>query len=228
MNSTGGDSTGEIVVQAAEREVAAASRSSKPAPRSDGTSVRAVGTREQSPLAREPAPPAVVPRGTRELAGEPDPTLAREPDPTLAREPAAPLTRPQAPRELDRDPVEVLRMWPHTGGMLEGGAVSSRARLPGPSGSCRFEDKIALAHLALDLYRELEEVPAAGRGAAPVQRAVPDTCDDRRCTARTNALRGALVEACLLVQRAALMTPEPIAADEVEDRLRDLLELVDH
>jgi hypothetical protein len=100
--------------------------------------------------------------------------------------------------------------------------------LPGPSANHRFEDKIALAHLALDLYRELEEPQAMALGTARVPRAAPEGCDNQRCAARTNALRGALVEACLLVQRVALATPEPIAADEVEDRLRDLLALLDH
>jgi hypothetical protein len=210
MNS-GGNSEDKVVVDPAGPEATGPSRALAPALRDDDRKgVRARGTREQ-PVSCPPEAPVARRRDLRELG----------------RAAAAPVAGSRGIRELDRDPVEVLRMWPHSTG-LEGHVAATRARLPGPSAQRRFEDKIGLAHLALDLYRELDDIQATGRDAGSVQRAVPATCDDRRCDARTHALRGALVEACLLVQRAVMMTPSPMAVVEIEDRLRELLELIDH
>jgi len=146
------------------------------------------------------------------------PVVTRDPDRLRARsrgtrelapDPEPPLARSRGTRELDRDPAEVLRMWPHSIGVPEPGEIST---CPGLSDS---------------LDRELAQVHGADRAAVPMACAASDTCVNRRCTARAAALRGALVEACALGQRAALMTPDPIWAGELEDRLRELLELVD-
>jgi hypothetical protein len=135
------------------------------------------------------------------------PALPRDPEQLRARsrgtreltpDPAPTPAPPRASRELDRDPAQVLRMWPHSG-------------------------THAHAHPALDRYRELAEVHAA----ATVERAGSGTCDNQGCAARTDALRVALASACALVQRAALVTPDAIRADRVEDLLRELLELVE-
>jgi hypothetical protein len=116
--------------------------------------------------------------------------------------------------ELERDPVAVLKMWPATARPPE------PAPPPVPLVRRRVDDKVALAHLALDLYRELGQLDAAhghGNGAAA-------GCGNQACEARISALRGGLVEACLLVQRVVMM---PGAIAGVEDDVRELLALVD-
>lgn len=137
--------------------------------------------------------------------------LVRPPEPAAAPEPP-PL----------RDPIDVLKMWPVSS--EAGETAQHRATLRAPSPGPHLDDKIRLAHLALDLYRELEAGPT-GPGAA-LHRGPTGDCDDPRCQARTNALRGALVEACLLVQRIALMTADERSA--VDDRLRELLSWIGH
>jgi hypothetical protein len=164
------------------------------------------------------------------------------PEPALrARDPAEirakgtrqqmPLIRDPGPGEppASRDPVDVLRMWPvSTRPTLGEPAAEPRATLRAPSPGPHLDEKVRLAHLALDLYRELEDIQCAALRAPPVARDHALVCHDPRCTARANALRGALIEACLLVQRLALMTPERTSGDEVDDRVRDLLALIDH
>jgi hypothetical protein len=144
---------------------------------------------------------------------------------SVTGDPAAVAMRSRRAGELDhqRDPAEVLRMWPHSIGVLADRLVPAEVPPPAPAGRRRPEDKIALAHLALELYRETE-APLAARGAPPVQRDAAVTCTNPACEARINALRGALVEACLLVQRVVRMTPE--VEVEVEGRVRELLELI--
>jgi hypothetical protein len=131
--------------------------------------------------------------------------------------------RPGGPGDLERDPIEVLRAWPH---LMAGGEAGTAARREASAlvAKPRVEDKITLAHLALDLYREVEQIQASSRRAvsAPTDGVV---CTNRGCDLRINALRGALVEACLLVQRVA-MTPTDRA--DVEDRIRELLTLLEH
>jgi hypothetical protein len=99
-----------------------------------------------------------------------------------------------------------------------------RAPSPGP----HLDDKIRLAHLALDLYHELEATAGHACGARPTAGGEPaSACGDRRCQARANALRGALVEACLLVQRVAMLSPELTRQDDVIARVRDLLAMIE-
>jgi hypothetical protein len=207
MSSICDDSEDTIVVEQPALEADLRSRASSATPRSGALGVRAYGTGEQRVLTRDPERPRARSCGTRELAHDPD---------------TAPAP-PRGTRELDRDPAEVLRMWPHSAGALERGGVAIHPGAPAPSSRGRFEDTLARAYLALDRYRE----HAAQRAAAPMERSGRDICDNRGCVARADALRGALVSACALVQRAALVTPDPIGADELEDRLRELLELVD-
>jgi len=151
--------------------------------------------------------------------------------------PVEPPVRARTAREFEtsRDPVEVLRMWPHT--LRAGEDVAPPpplaapepappAPVPGPgappvsTAPRRIEDKVLLAHLALDLYRELE----TDVQGAHVVHTGPDACNNQACEARVNALRGGLVEACLLVQRVALLTP--VAKGALEDHVRELLQLL--
>lgn len=137
--------------------------------------------------------------------------------------PAPRVEQAQAARDLERDPIEVLRAWPHSRGDREARTAALRAASRTTS-KPRVEDKITLAHLALDLYREVELIQASSRRAASAQ---PDAtvCTNRSCDARIDALRGALVEACLLVQRVAMTTPT--IKSEIEDRIRELLALLE-
>jgi hypothetical protein len=165
--------------------------------------VRARGTRQNFPPLR---PPMITASGTGTIQAQSPP-----PDPSCEsiREPARPPVL---------DPVAVLRSYPVSTLDRQDATAQPRQTLRAPSPGPHLDDKIRLAHLALDLYRELEA--PAGHGAAHV-------CEDRRCHGRMHALRGALVEACLLVQRVAMMSPELTRHDEVVDRLRDLLAAID-
>ncbi|MEO7735281.1 MAG: hypothetical protein ABIY55_30290 [Kofleriaceae bacterium] len=153
-------------------------------------------------------------KGTREQV-----RISRDPDPLIVRA--------HGTRDLERDPIEVLRMWPHSADAVEDPRTVSRATLPAPSVRHRLDDKIVLAHLALDLYRELAEVQADTRGTLPASRVPAVACQDARCQARTNALSGALIEACLLVQRVALMAPTASGKADVAECLRGLVALID-
>jgi hypothetical protein len=156
---------------------------------------------------RRDDPPPVIGRGTR------DQPFARDP-------PAARL----GARVLD--PVAVLRMWPHSvrarddmSGVPLPVAASNSTPLAAAPVRSTTQDKIVLAHLALDLFRELEadaHSAHAAPGTAP--------CTNQACEARIAALRGGLVEARLLVQRVVMMMP--LADGAVEDHVRELLELI--
>jgi len=83
-----------------------------------------------------------------------------------------------------------------------------------------------LAHLALDLFREIEQLQTIverAQGPAPCEPR-GGACTDPQCAARTDILRGALVEACLLVQRVAMMPPTERV--DIEDRIHELLEVL--
>ena len=157
---------------------------------------------------RRDDPPPVIGRGTR--------------DQPFAREPAAARL---GARVLD--PVAVLRMWPHSvrarddmSGVPLPVAASNSLPLAAEPARSATPDKIVLAHLALDLFRELEaddHSAHAAAGAAP--------CPNRACEARIAALRGGLVEARLLVQRVVMMMPSTDGT--VEARVRELLELIE-
>jgi len=180
--------------------------------------IRAKGTRQQTPLVRPPDTTlAAVPRSTRDGV-ERSRAVSRTTERALSH------TREPARIPTVRDPIEVLKMWPVSS---EQRADTSNARqrqtLRAPSPGPHLDEKIKLAHLALDLYRELE----VERGGRPLHRGHAGDCADPSCQARTNALRGALVEACLLVQRIALTAPSE-QRDEVDARLRDLLALMGH
>jgi len=131
-----------------------------------------------------------------------------------------------APRERvpDRDPVAVLRAWPCSLSPRPGPPPERAATPPPPRRVA--DDKIALAHLALELYREVEDVEAAA-ARVPAARAIAAPCTDQRCAARIDAIRGALVEACLLVQRAAMTSPASEEAGDIEDRIRELLDYIE-
>lgn len=138
-----------------------------------------------------------------------DPTalIARERHATAAR-----VIQPAAhDHDGERDPVAVLRMWP----------ASPRPAATMPAVARRIDDKVVLAHLALDLFRELGQLEAShGATLAPGEPA----CANPACEARIDALRGGLVEACLLVQRLVMM---PATAAEAEARVHELLALID-
>jgi hypothetical protein len=120
--------------------------------------VRARGTRQNLPL----RPPAVVASGTGTIAAQAPP----------ADEPAA------APV---RDPVAVLRAYPVSTLDRQSEAAQSRQTLRAPSPGPHLDDKMRLAHLALDLYRELEGGHACGT-REPQSRA--QTCAVRRAPTR--------------------------------------------
>ena len=175
--------------------------------------------------------PRTTPRATAPIGPAPVP-----PAPSLPPIPPLPIAEPpvraRSTRDFEttRDPVEVLRMWPHTlrTGETIAPQVAKVAPAPAPSPAAppvstaprRIEDKVMLAHLALDLYRELE---TDVQGAHVVHTGA-DTCNSQACEARVNALRGGLVEACLLVQRVALLTP--VAKGALEDHVRSLMLLL--
>lgn len=122
--------------------------------------------------------------------------------------------------ELARDPAEVLRAWPHSMAAREARAAARVAGGTSPAKQ-RVEDKVTLAHLALDLYREVEQIQAGSRHA---HGAHPAACTNHGCEVRIDALRGALVEAVLLVQRVAM---SPTDRTDIEDRIQELLELLE-
>jgi hypothetical protein len=139
--------------------------------------------------------------------------------------------RSAGPPELERDPVAVLRAWPHS--TVRNDPPVARAAPPSPPPSLspsraqrRVRDKITLAHFALDLFSELDELQAIVQRVddASDDEADHAGCTDPRCTAKLNVMRGALLEACLLVQRVAMTPPnEPV---DIEDRIHELLELL--
>jgi hypothetical protein len=86
-----------------------------------------------------------------------------------------------------------------------------------------YEDKILLAHLAIDLFREVDKLHGETLDVRPGRPAAVAACENPCCAARSDALRGAVVEACLLVQRAVLMAPPSAAKAEIEGSVRGLL-----
>lgn len=178
-------------------------------------------------------PAGLEPGGHGCSAGRPD-----EPRAGLARGTRDHLPCPQpaaeghssrsGPHAPERDPVAVLRAWPHSTGPH--GDVPPRARTatPPPPTQRRIDDKIVLAHLALDLYREIDQIQGAVHRAPSTASSAPapEPCSDPRCTMQAHVLRGALVEACLLVQRVAMSTPDDRL--DIEDRIYELLELLRH
>ncbi|HET9625658.1 MAG TPA: hypothetical protein VFP84_30040 [Kofleriaceae bacterium] len=166
---------------------------------------RARGTRQQLPLSRE---------------------LARSAEPPAEPSPPAGTSPPSEVPPV-RDPISVLRTWPVSTLDRDDASALPRQTLRAPSPGPHFDDKIRLAHLALDLYRELEASAGRASSARPAGGEPASACADRRCQARDHVLRGALVEACLLVQRVALMSPELGRQDEVIARVRDLLAMIE-
>jgi hypothetical protein len=167
------------------------------------------------------------PRATTGRADEPRPALARG---TRARvqvpRGAASAERNQGLRELERDPVAVLRAWPHsTAGCGEPGE-RNRAAPPPSRAQRRVEDKIVLAHLALDLFREIDQLQdiLQHQHGADASEPEPAACTDPSCAARSDVLRAALVEACLLVQRVAMRAPAECV--DIEDRIHELLQIL--
>lgn len=199
MNASGDDSDDKAMADPVELEIAGEPRSHRPT------------------LARFDEAQGVVARGTRERPLTPDPGVAE----VVAE------VRLRRTREFDceRDPAEVLRMWPHSSSALDEQAAPTAAESPVPASKDRVENKIVLAHLALDLYREIEDLQLEASGTQPTQARAAATCHDQGCQARIDTLRGALIEACLLVQRIAMMTPA--VKDEVEGRVRELLQLIE-
>jgi hypothetical protein len=167
-------------------------------------------------------------RGTVGRADEPRPAFARgtRDHVQVPHSAAESATRSQAPRELERDAIAVLRAWPHSTTGLHERAEPTQAARPPSRAQRRIEDKIVLAHLALDLYRELDELQDSVQrvDCAGASEPAAAACTDPHCGARTDVLRGALVEACLLVQRVAMMAPaEPV---DIEDRIHELLQVL--
>jgi hypothetical protein len=211
MNTSGSETDDEAMADPVELEIASDSRT------------------HRRPLARAGEPQGMLARGTRERPLTPEPEeLAEE----LAEDrPATPVNaRPRRTREIKcaRDPAEVLRMWPHSNGASDEHPAAAAGFLPpapsAPAGRPRAEDKIILAHLALDLYREIDDLQAEARGKDAAASGSAAPCGAQGCEAQINTLRGALIEACLLVQRMAMMTPA--VKQEVDGRVRELLKLV--
>jgi hypothetical protein len=171
-----------------------------------------------------------APRATTGRADESRHALARgtRARVQVPRSATASAERNQGLRELERDPVAVLRAWPHSKTGCDELGERNRAA-PAPSrAQRRVEDKIVLAHLALDLFREidqLQDIVQHQHGANPSE-PEPAACTDPSCAARTDVLRAALVEACLLVQRVAMRAPTECV--DVEDRIHELLQLLEH
>jgi hypothetical protein len=140
--------------------------------------------------------------------------------------PAPSVARGGGPRDLERDPAAVLRAWPHSTSRHD---VPIGKPQPAPAqsrGQRRVQDKMALAHFALDLYSEIDELQAIVQRADGANDSEPDceNCADPRCVAKLNVMRGALLEACLMVQRVALKPPDD--PGDIEDRIHELLELL--
>jgi len=166
--------------------------------------------------------PRVFARGTRDRVTVPSaPSAAPSPAPA----------RGAGPRDLERDPVAVFRAWPHSTRSrdvpIENAPTvpieNARTAPPRSRGQRRVHDKIALAHFALDLFREIEDLQViVERAHAAIEPGA--ACADPRCAEKSDVLRGALVEACLLVQRVAMMAPDEQL--DIEDRIHELLELL--
>lgn len=184
--------------------------------------LRARGTRQQFPLLR---PPANLASGTGTLAAQSPPH--DEAPRGAPRDPAMRDSIRDPARPPVRDPVAVLRTYPVSLVDRQDASARPRETLRAPSAGPHLDDKIRLAHLALDLYRELEVGQGHTCGTLSTGRDAASACADRRCQARTSALRGALIEACLLVQRVAMMSPDLVRHDEVAARLRDLLAAIE-
>jgi hypothetical protein len=216
MSPSGDDSDDKVVIN--PLELGFASRSSKGQATAEEVAVRARGTRQQLPISCE----SPISRSSP-ISREPPPSTRAQPP--LAREypPPDPRTRDVRGAEPVRDPLEVLRTWPHSMSAVADPSLPSRATLPAPSGKRVFEDKILLAHLALDLFREVDELHRSTQDVRPGKPAAVVACENPCCDARSNALRGAVVEACLLVQRAVLMAPPSSSKTEIETSLRGLL-----
>jgi hypothetical protein len=187
------------------------------------------GTREQV-VARASAPEIVARAPAVEITERQLPRIPELPsrgDENVRRE--REVLERQERGALERDPVAVLRAWPHSTGTAAAPPPPSRAvsAPPAPRGR-RIQDKIVLAHLALDLFQEIDQLQAIVQRAHDGSPCDPDTdtCSDPRCAATVDVLRGALVEACLLVQRVAMMPPDERL--DIEDRIHDLLELLHH
>jgi hypothetical protein len=167
---------------------------------------------------------ATAPSTSRVVSGELMLPLARGTrEQVVARGSASEITE----RQLPRDPVAVLRAYPHSTGAPPAPPPRTRSAPPSPGGR-RIQDKIVLAHLALDLFQEIDQLQAIVQRAHDGTPCDPDsgTCSDPRCAATVDVLRGALVEACLLVQRVAMMPPDERL--DIEDRIHELLELLHH
>jgi hypothetical protein len=130
------------------------------------------------------------------------------------------------PRDLERDPAAVLRAWPHSTVRHDVPIEKPPPAQPQSRGQRRVQDKIVLAHLALDLYSEIDKLQAIVLRADARNDGEPDceNCADPRCAAKVNVMRGALLEACLLVQRVAMKPPDDRV--DIEDRIHELLELL--
>ena len=185
-------------------------------------------SREDQDTQRESAP-ARRSREDQDTQRESAPARRSREDPDDPREGVALARRSREGQDtqrqrspLGRDPVAVLRAWPHSTGTAAEPAPLPAGTLPSARRR-RVQDKIALAHLALDLYQELDQLQAIVQHADDVCPSDTEaaSCSDPRCAATTDMLRGALVEACLLVQRVA-MTP-PADRQDIEDRIHELL-----
>lgn len=179
---------------------------------------------------RDDAAGLLIGKGTRDQAA----VVASGP---TGRNPPASrsLAAGSQPIERPRDPAEVLRMWPasvspapprpprnrridersESGGRDPAG-LAGGTRATGRRG---IDDKVELAHLALELYRELGQIATEECASHELS-----ACTNQACEARVNALRGGLVEACLLVQRVVMMSP---TTSGVEADVRELLALLD-
>lgn len=199
MNSSSDDSDDQAMTDPTALEIASRSHAWAMARSDEARSTLPNRTAQHPPFPDEPGAPVVRARGTREFACE-------------------------------RDPAEVLRMWPHSTGVPEPRAAAGTppaspapcTPMPAPAPKLCSNDKIVLAHLALDLYREIADLQGDTVGAPPD---AASACNDQGCKARINALRGGLVEACLLIQRAVMTTSA--AKSEAEAHVRELLKLIE-
>jgi hypothetical protein len=149
-------------------------------------------------------------RGTAERIAPGAPAPPAPPAPTAPVDDA-----PDTGLGLERDPIEVLRMWPHSGSFEDPASAGA--------GNEPADGETDDADLSIPQERTRDWVPARRTAGTPPH--VPAACDGKSCEATIDALRTALNEACLLVQRVVLMPS--MSTSEIDERLRELLRTIE-
>src|SRR6185503_4227736 len=119
---------------------------------------------EHSPTAHAPVTTAAPTAQSHELEHGPiahAPVTTAAPIARLRELERSPVAHPPvttAPAASPRDPIAVLRAYPHTSG--SNAEPPPLPRNVPPVSRRRVQDKIVLAHLALDLYQEIDQLQA--------------------------------------------------------------------